>query len=163
MIEDDAGSRQLRHHRPQLGTASDRDVRTARGGPRNVARELDRVAIALVGDQQQGLAAAERPAVPLWPVAGRQQWRDAGEPRTPLVFLPATGEIAAQQACFGNAEMPAGKCRVKRQRPFCREDGLVEFEAIVVDDAETVMAMRRRFFCFTRVSADLRSTKCNQN
>jgi hypothetical protein len=142
MIENHPGAGQLRHHPLQLAAAGDRDIRAARRRPRDIAGELDHVAVTLVGDQERSAAMAERGAVPLRPVIRRQQRGDAGELRAPLVFLPAAGKIAAQQRGFGNAEMPAGKIRVDLQGPLGAMDRLVKRQAVVMHDAEIVMTMR---------------------
>jgi hypothetical protein len=141
VVEEPAGAGQLRYDRLQFGAAGDCDIGAARR-PRDVAGELDHVAIALIGDQQQGAARSERPAVPLRAAARRQQWRYAGKPQPPLVFLPAAGEIALQQRRFGDAEMRAGKFRVERQRALGGSNCRRRFQAIVIEDTEIVVAMR---------------------
>ena len=79
------------------------------GDERRVAAELDRVAEALLGMQQQD-AAAERLARPQG--CANRRGRAAGPP-APFVFPPAFGELAVQQQSEGQVVMGIREVRVE--------------------------------------------------
>ena len=78
VVKEDAGAGLLLDDRMKLDAAGDCQPLAARGGPRDKARELDDVAIALVGDEEQRAVTDRRP-VPMRLVGRRQQRRRAGE------------------------------------------------------------------------------------
>ena len=140
MVEGCRDTRLLADHRADLRAAGDGNIGTASGSPGNVARELDYVAIALVGNQQQS-AIRQRCAVPLRAIRRRQELRRVGEPKAPFVFLPATEKIAAQQRRLGNPEMRSGKFSVQGQCALRAVDRFVELKPVVVQNPEIMITM----------------------
>jgi hypothetical protein len=130
VVKDRADARLLHDGGTDLRTASHRNLGAALGRPGNVAGELNHVAVALVGDQQQP-AVRQRRAVPLRPVGRRQQLGRIGEPKAPLILLPAAPEIAVQQRGLGNPKMRPGKVGIECERAFGARDRLIELEAEV--------------------------------
>jgi hypothetical protein len=133
-IENLADTRLLLDHWLQIAGARHRDVGTERCRPGDVARELDAVAKALIGDQQQRRARRQLVAVPLRAIGWRHQRGGAGEAETPLVLLPTALEIAAQQWCLGNTEMRAWQIAVEREGLFGAGDRGIQLEAVVMKD-----------------------------
>ena len=101
----DLDLRELRQQRLQLGLHLADDIGAAARQQRRVANELDGVAEALLGMQQNGLAgnrlSRRATAAPIWPPVPGE---GVGFP-APFIFLPARREIAERKS----ASSPASK------------------------------------------------------
>ena len=121
--------------------AGDRDIGAALRRPRDVAGELDHVAIALVGDQQQR---AVRPAASP-SHCGRSVGGISGGAlpslmrhsysSQPRAKSPRSSEASAMPKCA------PGKFGSSAQRALAAGDRLVELEPVVMQDAEIVVAV----------------------
>jgi hypothetical protein len=116
-----------------------RTTRAARGEDRRKARELERVAEALLGAEDDR-AAAERGAVP----AVRRRRRDpvARHAKAPLVFRPAAREVTVEEPQLRAVRARMGCHGCCCDRPVEVRDGKVELAACLVREPDAGVGLR---------------------